>query len=89
MEKVENVRAKIRSYVAENILFTNKTYPYPDEASFLNEGILDSMNVLQLVMFVEKGFGFKVGDDDIVPENFDSVARLADYVLSRTAEKVP
>ncbi|MCL5999501.1 MAG: acyl carrier protein [Chloroflexi bacterium] len=81
-------REQIRTYIAENILFTNKEYPYSDNASFLNEGILDSMNVLQLVMFVEKRFGIKVNDEDIVPENFDSVANLFAYIQRRVGTPV-
>jgi acyl carrier protein len=75
----------IRSYIAKNILFSNKGYPYPDDASFLNEGIIDSMNVLELVMFVEQQFCLTVEDHELVPDNFDSVSKLAAYV----ARKVP
>ena len=85
---MDNMREQIRTYIVENILFTNKGYPYSDSASFLNEGILDSMNVLQLVMFVEKRFGIKVNDEDIVPENFDSVANLFAYIQRRVGAPV-
>jgi acyl carrier protein len=70
----------LRAYIAENILFSGSHYPHSDDASFLGEGVVDSMNVLQLVMFVEKDFGIRVDDDDITPENFDSIARLAEFV---------
>ncbi len=73
----------IRSYIADNILFSDKGYPYPDDASFLNEGIIDSMNLLQLVTFTEQRFGISVKDDDLVPENFDSVTRLAAFIRSK------
>jgi acyl carrier protein len=75
-----NVEAMIRSYIAENILFSKNGYPYPDDTSFLEGGIVDSTNVLELVMFAEKSFNIKVDDQDIVPDNFDSVAKLAAYV---------
>lgn len=70
----------IRSYIAENILFSDNGYPYPDDASFLEEGIVDSMGIMELVMFIEESFGVTVDDDDLIPDNFDSVSRLADYV---------
>jgi len=69
----------IRQYIARNILFED-SYPYPDDASFLEEGIVDSMNVLELVSFVENYFGIAVADEDITPENFDSVAKMAAYI---------
>jgi len=80
---MEQTREMIRQYIANNILFSDNGYPYSDEASFLGEGIVDSMNVLELVMFVEQNFGVKVEDQDIIPENFDSVAKLATYVESK------
>jgi acyl carrier protein len=80
---MENIASVIRSYIAQNILFSGNSYPYPDDASFLDEGIVDSMNVLELVTFVENQFGIKVNDPDIVPANFDSVSRLTSFVESR------
>jgi acyl carrier protein len=75
----------IRSYIAENILFSDNGYPYPDETSFLEEGIVDSMGIMELVMFVEENFGITVDDDDLVPENFDSVGKLAAYVMKKSS----
>jgi acyl carrier protein len=69
----------IRTHIAQNILFT-KTYPHSDEASFLEEGIIDSMNVMELILFIEETFGLKVIDEEIVPDNFDSVAKITAYV---------
>jgi acyl carrier protein len=77
---MNDVTSAIRKYIAQNILFSGNGYPYPDDASFLDEGIVNSMNVLELVTFVEGQFGIKVNDIDIVPANFDSVSSLATYV---------
>ena len=84
---MNNITGIIRSYIAENILFSGNDYPYPDEASFLEEGIVDSMNVLELVGFVEEKFGIKVDDHEIVPDHFDSVSRLAAFVDSKQPSK--
>jgi acyl carrier protein len=86
---MNNVVSAVRAYIAKNILFSGTDYPYPDDASFLDEGIVDSMNVLEIVTFVEKEFGIKVNDADIVPDNFDSVGRIAAYVSRKqTARSV-
>lgn len=79
----------IRKYIAEELMFSGNGYAYSDDASFLNEGIIDSMNVLQLVLFVEKRFGVKVDDSEIVPENFDSVSQLARFVRSKIPTPTP
>ena len=76
----------IRRYIAENILFSDNGYPYPDDASFLEEGIVDSMGIMELVMFVEENFGVIVEDEDLVPDNFDSVSRLAAYIRRQSPE---
>ena len=80
---MSDVEQKIKTYIASNILFSDNGYPYPDDASFLDKGIVDSMNVLELVSFVEKQFGIVVEDQDLIPDNFDSVSRLADYVRGK------
>ncbi len=76
----QNAETMIRNHIAENILFSKNGYPYSDDASFLEDGIVDSTNVLELVMFVEEQFDVHVEDQDIVPDNFDSVSKLAIYV---------
>ncbi len=75
----------IKQYIVENILFSDDGYAYPEDASFLDEGIVDSVGVLELSMFVSETFGLTVDRKDLKPENFDSVANLAAYVRRRTA----
>jgi acyl carrier protein len=79
----------VRSYVLENFLFTDDVELLQDENSFIEEGIVDSTGILELVMFVEETFGVVVEDEEIVPANFDSVKRLARYVRLKVGETVP
>jgi len=74
------IEEQIRHYIAENFLFSDDSYQLSNDASFLQEGIVDSTGVLELVMFVEETFDIAVEDEDIVPENFDSVSQLAAYI---------
>ena len=78
------IEDEIKQYLAKNILFSDEGYDYPEDASFLDEGIVDSVGVLELLMFVSKTFGVTVNQDDIKPENFDSVANLAAFVRRQT-----
>jgi acyl carrier protein len=77
---MSTLETQIRTYIAQNILFSGNNYPYPDDASFLDQGIVDSMNVLELVNFIEEKYHVQVDDREIVPDNFDSVSNLAAYV---------
>lgn len=55
------------------------------EESLLESGTIDSVGVLQLVSFIEKTYGIKVEDDDLMPENFDTIAAIASFIERRQA----
>lgn len=74
------IETEIRSFVARNLLFSDGGYSYPDDISFLREGIIDSLGVLELVTFAGGKFGISVEPTEVTPENFDSVSRLASYI---------
>ena len=82
---MRDVEAMIRTYIAENMLFSDNGYPHADTASFLEEGIVDSMGIMELVMFVEETFRVTVEDEELVPDNFDSVSRLAAYIRTKSS----
>jgi acyl carrier protein len=77
------IEAQVRKYVAQNLLFSDNGFEYDDDVSFLQEGIVDSVGVLELVLFVEETFGVNVNDQEITPDNFDSVNKLANYIRSK------
>ena len=83
-----SIETLVRNYILANFLFTADNGQLQDDTSFLEEGIVDSTGVLELVMFVEETFGITVKDEEIVPENFDSIERLAGYVRPRIGESV-
>jgi acyl carrier protein len=74
---------QIRRYILENFLYTNDETKLNNTDSFLEAGIVDSTGILELLMFVEETFGFEVKDEELLPDNFDSVERLALYVQSK------
>jgi len=77
---MQTIEQAIRAYIAKNLLFSDNGYPYADDVSFLEEGIVDSMGIMELVMFVGETFGITVEDEELVPDNFDSVSRVAAYI---------
>ena len=70
----------LRTFIEKNILFSSNGFPYSDETSFLDNGIVDSTSVLELVAFIEEEFGISVKDSEVIPENFDSIACLSKFV---------
>jgi acyl carrier protein len=83
-----SIEDKIRNFV-QNYLYTADDRPLPDDASFLAEGIIDSMGAFELATFVEKEFGIKVEMPEIVVKNFDSVGQLARFVQRKLGTSVP
>ena len=71
---------KIRGFIIENFLFGDAGPLTDDSLSLLDNGIMDSVGVMELVAWLEQEQGLKVADRELVPENFDSVARLVSYV---------
>ncbi len=83
------IEQHVRQFVAQNLLFSENGYPFDDEASFLQEGIIDSLGVMELVAFAEKTFQIKVEPNEVTPTHFDSVSRLAEYIRHKTTPLVP
>ena len=72
---------KIKEFIVENFLFGNDN-GLKNDTSFLEEGIIDSTGVLELVTFLEEEFNIKVADDDLIPENLDSIDNIDAYLES-------
>jgi len=84
MTCIDQHKESIREFLMRNILFTGGEFPHDDDASLLEQGIVDSMGVLEVVMFVQSTFGFAVNPDDVTRANFDSVNRLAHYIARQS-----
>ena len=77
-----NVKEKIRTFIVDYFI-KDETLALDDDASFLEEVIIDAVGVLELVAFLEQTFSFRVEDEEIIPENLDSVNKLIFYVQSK------
>jgi acyl carrier protein len=83
-----DVEKEIRDFIVENFLFGNREKLPDDDDSFLQKGLIDSTGILEVVNFIEEKFGIRVEDDDLVPENLDSVRRLADFIVRKRGLKI-
>ena len=70
----------VREYILKNFLFTEDQSRLNSSDSLLGKGIIDSTGALELVSFIEEQFGIKVADDELVPENLDSVNNVVAYL---------
>lgn len=76
------MKDKIRSFIVENFLF-GQDEGLSDTSSFLDEGIIDSTGILELVNFIEEEFSITIDDEDLVPENLDSINNVVGYLERR------
>ena len=78
MHRVE-IQNNIHTFVVTNFLF-GQTLDLQAEDSLLDNGVIDSTGVLELVAFLEEHYGIKVEDDEVIPDNLDSTGRITAYV---------
>jgi acyl carrier protein len=80
------VEAVINDYISREFVQDPALLPLANETSLLETGVLDSLGLLRLVLFVQERFGIVVDDVDLVPEHFASVDAICAYLRSRAEE---
>jgi len=73
----------VKSFIVNDLLFGNTALLTSDDQSFLQTGILDSSGLLELITFIENTFGIAVNDDELVPENLDSLDNVAKFIIKK------
>lgn len=76
---MSNLRQELKNYIIDNFLF-GKSEDLQDNTSFLEQGILDSTGVMELVDYLETKNDIKIEDDEILPDNLDSIDIICDFV---------
>ena len=81
-EMQATVSDRIREFVRSRFPLA-RNLDFSDEDSLLDAGVIDSLGILDLVGFLEETFGIQASDEDLNPENFDSIATLVRFVESK------
>lgn len=76
---------KIRGYILDNFLFTDDQSALSNSDSFLEKGLVDSTGILEIITFIEDDFNLTVEDEEMVPENLDSVDNLMAFIAKKQA----
>lgn len=81
----DSIKATVRAYIVDNFIMGGDGHDLADADSFMEKHIVDSTGFLELVTFLEETYGFTVEDDEMVPENLDSLDNIQAYVSSKQA----
>jgi len=80
---LDQITQQVRNFIIENFLYGDVNRGLNDTDFFLEQGIIDSTGVLELVGFLEQTYSFKVEDEELIPENLNSIALVSDYVTKK------
>ena len=76
---MNEIREQVRSYIVENFLFGDDV-GLEDSTSFLDSGMIDSTGILEVISYLEESFSIRVKDDELIPENLDSIGNIIGYL---------
>jgi acyl carrier protein len=86
MTESESNKARIREFVMEEAQGKGIT-SVGDQDSLTETGIVDSLGIFRLVSFLEDNFGVRIGDEEIVNENFQTISDIEQFVAAKLASK--
>ena len=79
---MSEIKDKVRAFVVENFMFGNDE-GLEDGTSFLENGIIDSTGILELVNFLDEEFSISIEDEELIPENLDSIKNVTSYLQKK------
>lgn len=77
-----SIENEIRKFIEENFILEGEDN-LGEEDSLLEKGIIDSTGVLELVAFLEETYQFKINDEELVPENLDSIKNISQFIQNK------
>jgi acyl carrier protein len=77
------IKGKIKEFVRNNFLIGAENKSLGDDDSFLEQGIIDSTGILELVEYAQDTFEIKIEDEELLPDNLDSLSKLAKFIISK------
>ena len=79
----EGVISSVKEFIVNNFLFGQEDEPIAENDSFMEKGIIDSTGILELIDFAEETYGISIEDNELLPENLDSLDNISRFILSK------
>jgi acyl carrier protein len=77
------VEERIRRFVVDELQWQGSTDDLSDDTSLIEGGVIDSLGIVKTISFLESDFGIKVGDDELLPGNFETIGAIAEFVRGK------
>ena len=81
---MDQIADEVRAFIIDNFMFGQGGEDLQTDDSLMEKGIIDSTGVLELVGFLERNYGLQVEDEELIPDNLDSIGNIAGYVGRKT-----
>jgi len=87
---MDTISQELRTFIINNFLFGDASgrFSFTDDDSFQQRGIVDSTGILELVFHLQERYGIDIDDEELVPDNLDSVTKVAQFVERKQSERV-
>ena len=82
---MQDIKSTVRNYILENFIMSGSADQFQDSDSFMDNHIIDSTGFLEVITFLEETFGITVDDDEMIPENLDSLNNIEAYINKKRA----
>jgi acyl carrier protein len=84
---LSTIKSSLRTYITDSLLPASGIESFEDGDSFLGKGIIDSTGILELLEFIEGEFQIHVEDEEVVPDNLDSLDKLSSFIHKKTGDE--
>ena len=81
-----DTKKQLRDYIVENFLFGDTETEFTDNDSFMEKGIIDSTGILEVITYIEENYEIKIEDDELIPENLDSISNIVNFIDRKLKE---
>ncbi len=77
-----SIRERVRRFIVENF-YVRDPAELADDTSLITGGFVDSTGMLEVIAFLETEFGIRIGEQETIPENLESIGRIAAFVARK------
>ena len=79
----DQIKKGVKKFIAQKLFFNSASFTMDDKTSFLESGIIDSTGILELIDFLQQEYQIKILDDEMLPENLDTLDNIATYIMKK------